>query len=857
MRKLLTLFILLSIQSSWAQAPLKPFYFDLSYQRIEKGSRAEYYATHTPIANSKLSDITIYRIETDAIVAKGKAVWNGEKIAFQSNVYTYLPDGKILSIKYYDKHKNKFTHEVSYNPATNDSLVMLHEPSSRYAGEIYDSYSGKLFYTRTRQEIPSTEIVYNLTNQANKLVVTYSKEYESIDDTYYNEKGTKKYFLTFKGNEPYEGKNVILSDKSFAIAILSDFVKGQEFNRIAYYSTGEIKQKNSLKNGVSKQETFDKTGKLLGTYTEKKVDENTATEKSGVKYVFKHLFVDFDAILEEQHYKNDQLQKKVSYEYAQKTKYASIVTLYKNSYPYLTEYFDVNRQKVDQATYFENSAKIKDGLQINSMFLDIYWKNGENIKEINKYYSQAIFSIETPTLCTYYSEEGKELGKITIYEGFNGHRLSDSGDGYILMYDIPLLTTKYKNKEMVYKAKYAFDKEIPHIASEKFYNAEQLTQENLYYNNGNLKEQLFSTDNKREEYSLYYDSDGKQIGKYDSVNRTGTKYTINTEDQIEKAETFEKGVLTHLKQYSPTIQGDITTLSPLYLQADIYTNKEGLFYNAKGELWKKCTYKDGRPYTGTTVVYENDKVLMTPYVNGEKQGVQTTTTSNPKYIERKHYNKAQLLYTEETFDGITTFVTYFDNKNEISKQTVMKDQFQLAEIIYRNNQPYEGTQVELVGHTTIWTTFVNGQQKRKQTKDTVSNIVITTQEYDNNTQSTLTHYNIDGSIQYRYGLDNKKHLQNDFLINTPNNKTYKAKLYSGRIAEGTIAIYDYWDRVDKSYKNSNNYILLSCSDDVVTIQKIDKETHQEVSKEVKNKYAFEKEIFNSMIGEDNLYLFEK
>lgn len=490
MRNTFLLIILLSIQQIVAQQSNQPFYFDLSYERVEKGSRAEYYATHTPIANSTLSDITLYRIDTNAPSIKGQALWDGKKINFKSNVYTYLTDGKLLSIKHYDTNKDKFTHEVSYNPATRDSLVMLHQPSSRYDGEIYDSYNGKLFYTRHQQGIPRTEIVYNLNNQKNRLEVNYNKDYETIDEVYYDEKGNKKYYNSYQNNESYEGTNVILSYKSFGIGILTDYTKGEETKRITYYANGEIKQKSVSQNNVLKTETYSPKGKRLGIFTEQIIENESTVNKTGTKYIFDHLFVDFDRLIEEQYYKNDILQKTVSYKYAKETKYASVITTYKGGLPALTEYFDTNNNKIDQATYLDNDTKVKDGLQISSSVNEAYKKEGETIKDIYKYGTQETFSIETPTHTTFYSKKGEELGKVTNYESYWGQRLYDTGDVYELIYDIPLLVSKYQDKKMVYKVEYAFDTIEPQLKTEQFFTQEIMTEEKKYDKNGQVKEHI-------------------------------------------------------------------------------------------------------------------------------------------------------------------------------------------------------------------------------------------------------------------------------------------------------------------------------------------------------------------------------
>ncbi|KUF39411.1 hypothetical protein HX017_01780 [Myroides marinus] len=488
MRNTFLLVILLCVQQLIAQQSNQPFYFDLSYERVEKGSRAEYYATHTPIENSILSDITLYRIDTNAPSIKGQAIWDGKKIDFKSNVYTYLSDGKLLSVKHYDSNKKAFTHEVSYNPATRDSLVMLHTPSSRYEGEIYDSYNGKLFYTRHQQGIPRTEIVYNLNNQKNRLEVNYNKDYETIDEVYYDEAGTKKYTLMYQNNEPYSGTSVILSYKNFGIGIFSEFVNDEEIKQTTYYSSSKIKQKRTSKNSVVKTETYSQNGKRLAVFTEKKTEGDNTINKTGTKYVFDHLFVDFDRVLEEQYYNGDLLQKKIDYKYEKDTKYASIVTKYKDGLPVLTEYFDTHNNKIDQATYLDNDTKIKDGLQVDSSTYDVYKKEGETIKEIHKYGTQEVFSIETPTHTTFYSQKGEELGKVTNYESYWGQRLYDTGDVYELIYDIPLLTSKYQDKKMVYKVEYSFDTVDPKLAIEQFFTEEVMTEQKTYHKNGQLNE---------------------------------------------------------------------------------------------------------------------------------------------------------------------------------------------------------------------------------------------------------------------------------------------------------------------------------------------------------------------------------
>ncbi|MDR0229396.1 MAG: hypothetical protein LBI72_10075 [Flavobacteriaceae bacterium] len=529
MKKFIILYFLLGLQVIWAQQPTQPFYFDLSYERVEKGSRAEYYATHTPIANSQLSDIVLYRIDTNTMHIKGQAVWDGKKIDFQSNVYTYLTDGTVLNTKYYNKKKKAFTHEVSYNPATKDSLVILDKPSNHYQGEVYDSYNGKLFYTQIHEGVPTKEIVYNLNNQKNRLEVNYNKDYETIDEAYYDEKGKKKYAITYKDNEPYEGTSVILSYPLFGMGILSEFTKGKETTQTTYYSTGEVKQKTTVSNNISTTKTYSRKGNLLGTFTEQYTEGQSTTKKSGTKYVFGHIFVDFDSLLEEQYYTKDLLQKKVDYKYAKDTHYASIITTYKNGLPILTEYFDANKKKLDQTTYVENETTVKDGLQINSTVYDIYRKDGDIIKEIFKYGTQEIFSIDTPTAITFYTREGKEMGKATKYESYWGQYAFDTGNVYELIYDIPLLTSKYQDKKLIYKVEYAFDTVIPTILVEQFYTQEVLTEQKTYYKDGQLKEHLVVTIDERtskpiDQYSIYYDFTGKELGRYNHTQKTGTKY---------------------------------------------------------------------------------------------------------------------------------------------------------------------------------------------------------------------------------------------------------------------------------------------------------------------------------------------
>ena len=139
---------------------------------------------------------------------------------------------------------------------------------------------------------------------------------------------------------------------------------------------------------------------------------------------------------------------------------------------------------------------------------------------------------------------------------------------------------------------------------ESTYENDYPTHEKTYYDNGQLKEEFFAKNNKREGAYVFYDERGRFVrkGAYKKDYEDGLWQYFSLKGNLEKEINYKEGSREGAyKEYhlsgTPYIEGQ-------YLN----NQKEGTwkYYNPKGEITEEIIYKNGNQMKTTRYELKKD-----------------------------------------------------------------------------------------------------------------------------------------------------------------------------------------------------------------------------------------------------------
>ncbi|MDR0195329.1 MAG: hypothetical protein LBI73_09420, partial [Myroides sp.] len=402
---------------------------------------------------------------------------------------------------------------------------------------------------------------------------------------------------------------------------------------------------------------------------------------------------------------------------------------------------------------------------------------------------------------------------------------------------------KYEKEALTYQGSYDNKEGKSVLSSETFYQNSNITKVVEYYSNGK-KASIAIYSPSSYSYSpvksTFFDNTGKELGSYDYVTQTGTLVEFSYDKQIISNIKYSNGNAISKKGYAQNQNSG----SKYYLQSDIDYNKQGKFYNEKGELISTVSYKDGAPYTGTT--YDSDSYYITEatYNKGVKIGKETVKyLHSDEIVNINHYNNEGELtkvetYTNNTLESVAEYheglqhgtTTYYNSEGEV-----------LSTLIYNGGVPHEGTltTIDYSHYTTV--DYKDGviTSKKISTLDdsaTAPLTLVLEEIYQNETTFKRTINDAEtGKTIFKYGVkDNDLDGQYQYYENSK--VKYQATLKEGILTDGTIAINDLnYSSYNYYSDNSSKYTVLTNKKGNFTVKVFDENNKELFKMEAKVK----------------------
>ncbi|MDM1345851.1 hypothetical protein HX017_01775 [Myroides marinus] len=817
-----------------------------SYDYISTKKDAESFKLAKPIkGNSNLQSIEVYNAKTRLIESKGNGVFQdgSATVLYQGDVKYYNKNGKVNATYTYDEN-NMITNSESIDPRNGKVYKCAYSDNNLYNGEAFYDWKGVYVYMLVEDGHYKEYLVINPKNDKNRVVYTFDENNILSAESYYDESGKVVHTGTYSEGQNYNGEFTLLNYDEFGILSISKYTDGVSLNTTSYYKNGKVKSTSVVKGNLTSEVYFDKNGKQLGTYSSKLEDDGYSTYQNGTLYYFNAYGTDPDEIYAIYHYKDNAAIKVEDFYVAPEKNTVKMITY--NSEENLTlkkEYFTPDGKLKGQLVYDADGYTPKDGTDYADNMTTTY-KNGKLVERVENYSNGKVFESTKNGLSVFYDMKGKEMGRVTFRdEPMYGTEVYISGTRYTIQNDLISDVSKYEKEALTYQGSYDNKEGKSVLSSETFYQNSNITKVVEYYSNGK-KASIAIYSPSSYSYSpvksTFFDNTGKELGSYDYVTQTGTLVEFSYDKQIISNIKYSNGNAISKKGYAQNQNSG----SKYYLQSDIDYNKQGKFYNEKGELISTVSYKDGAPYTGTT--YDSDSYYITEatYNKGVKIGKETVKyLHSDEIVNINHYdNEGELTkvetYTNNTLESVAEYheglqhgtTTYYNSEGEV-----------LSTLIYNGGVPYEGTltTIDYSHYTTV--DYKDGviTSKKISTLDdsaTAPLTLVLEEVYQNETTFKRTINDAEtGKTIFKYGVkDNDLDGQYQYYEN--GKVKYQATLKEGILTDGTIAINDLnYSSYNYYSDNSSKYTVLTNKKGNFTVKVYDENNKELFKMEAKVK----------------------
>jgi antitoxin component YwqK of YwqJK toxin-antitoxin module len=302
---------------------------------------------------------------------------------------------------------------------------------------------------------------------------------------------------------------------------------------------------------------------------------------------------------------------------------------------------------------------------------------------------------------TVYDESGKIISRLDYKDGqpYHGRTVLFSG-GQISFEE------EYKNGEKILECQY--NEGIP--TEKKVYSTNEkiVTQ---YYSNGKPKQET-SYVNDYERENIYYAGNGTCLGKLltnENNEISGTKYIFD-QDSIVQIIVYANNIkMNDKKFYNHTL---------LY---DIYFNGKSIFIDPIGNVTYTCIYKDGIPYSGTEIEFDDVYKVVnrkSTYSSGQLHGEQILYTYNyeteqNEKVRKETYEAGLKNGPDQEFNNglLVKETNYKNGTKEGEVKCYDKDGIIIATGFYKDDIPWSGKIIDYAYNYAInmETTYKDGQ----------------------------------------------------------------------------------------------------------------------------------------------------
>ncbi|WP_175402841.1 toxin-antitoxin system YwqK family antitoxin [Mangrovivirga cuniculi] len=556
--------------------------------------------------------------------------------------------------------------------------------------EIKDYYlSGRLrkiaYSTSLEEDIFHGELKRYDKNGKLTELVNYQNGNKQGDYIQFDESGDTLTICNYKENQPYDGS--VFSEK-FKLAIETTYKNGYIVKKLVYAANGHsnLKMVTNLikqdKDSVYQSKTYGNSGQLLGvgTYTEEGqiwsgLFSFVEPRNGNLNLAY---FTEGRQDSSLSFYNNGKLKSKTLFQEAGRT------TLYYNENGKVLDSIRYKNKIPWNGTEYEFDGDIvfrkhsyKNGV-LDGPFFDTYYLHG--IKRIGQYKNGKLegkiehedengnficsgiykndfrqegnFLSRTDKYLMFTFREGNLIEKRRHYsdrkqiawlEYKDSLRLTYKQNGELLAKLIFKNNQKYTGREYSFSASHIVNqiKEYKegHLISNKFFNKEgelnrsilykspKIRTETTYYPEG-VKQSVIesTTDSKRIIKTVYFNKKGDTIGRLvkEGYDKHGDEYFFEHGD-VYRMDRYRNDTLIYEKRYAPNER--------LIYEIDYFGKAR--FYDPWGNVLASATYKQGKPYEGTIIEYQNKTIkTITHMKEGKLHGKKITYARNPELGRR-------------------------------------------------------------------------------------------------------------------------------------------------------------------------------------------------------------------------------
>ena len=748
---------------------------------------------------------------------------SADKDVFDGEVIWYNSDGTISSKKHYKNGLLEGRSTMYYNNKPYESIYNM---GGLVEGAIVcPSYNSNASYILNYKNNKRVKAIHYF----NTAKTTVKKE------EFFNEKSRPKKTVFYNLKGKVMGELQLDSDYKKSGIEVNYFELNDQVSSLVYYKNGKVVCTDQFYvNGTPKAVCTQQDKSPEITYYTKE-GEIMAHLKLFYKYgayqpfegtqlVFGNIYnqdlSSFDIVREKKIYKAGFMSINESYYNTGVLKSKSVYTNGKYA-PKETTYYDQKGAVTGTLTY-------KNGLPFNGVKmtdkLKEWYTNGKITKAVHYYRgSSKVFSQREGQIITYFDKNNSPIGTLKLEPNINYEKPLE-GTKFIEEYNSDKLSEfVYKEGVLVRETSWRkgadktleFKKEV--IYSISRYSSKSA--EKHYYSNGQLQSDItYIKDGYTKNKGRFYSIDGKQLGEYDYINKQGTLYDFFPyTDYIRRIETVSEGKTMRYKEYYLPYDYDpkYTSPNPTVLVADVDVNSDAKFYSLEGVLRFKGTFKNQMPYNGSFL--SQDTHEMFSYVNGVKEGpykkygfklsnyinAEGNYKNNKREGEFKYYNRNQF---------ISEIKTYKNGVLEGKAITYNKNAEPIAEGIYKNNEPYEGTFYNREALSTYKNGLLIGVLQQNESGDIYT-------EYEGELQKTTVYYPNSKTKKYHFTSSKTNYHINGETIryDTKGKKMHSAILKNGQLVSGELWViqknlYDFPEVTHTIFKKDARVLTIMLKD---------------------------------------------
>lgn len=786
--------LLLLASYSYGQVSNDTIYKDRYAQHTTKQDAVSYDVITDFKDNVRI--IKTYDFPSQRITMEIQGIYNAsdQQIVYTNMTY-FTPTGEILNTIYFDQ--GEISKVLSIDPFTQETSETIFSNDLIYSGNLVVFEDDRYVYSRYNQGNLKGYEQVNVNNPKNKFVYFFSPQTTLTSTVYYDENANEIYTLIYDENlAPYSGHEVELNESGLGIYSIKRYIEGKEIETTSFYKDGKRKTTTTTGPTAISQITYDKKGNVIGSSVSN-LDQLEHKNTDDGEFIYFDDSVNTDNITSIHKFS---LGKAIwSKEYIS-TKDENLLfsqTHYEPSTenPTYTEYYNKKGKVIDRLDF-------KDGVAYHGTYYTPYethtFENGVTISKTTFYDgTDKIFEKYEDLHSIYYDLNENILGELTYSKDTLGNVLPLQGTQYALFLDKVSSISLYENGLLtIFKTLYQDTKStIGIIEQEVFNNQQGQYKVNNYYNNGQLQSSITYDPTRyygEKQKAIYYTSQGKIIGEFDFQSRHGIEVEFFYDNHIQTIIGFDNGEILTQKTYARnwTHYSEDQTDNQYYLQADIDYNANALFYDQHGNILHQATYRNGAPYSGTTVLTESFEIVQTPYLNGLIDGDRFTYAlygSVQEMTKIETFNKGnkvkEQLFKDET---LTQDYTYLNQmKNGISNFYDPQGNIKTT-LIYKDNLPYQGTFTYEAYAYIQESIYEKGElvSLKRFSNDTGVLIYEQIQRAKNTYKRSV--FDDQGALVFEYNLKNNE-LDGPCLIVTPN-QTYQSELNQGYLQSGSILI---------------------------------------------------------------------